>query len=35
MLTENIVARVDDLFVCRKNWPFPEWPFRIWPPILY
>ena len=35
MLTENIVARVDDLFIRPEDWPFPKWPFRDWPPILY
>lgn len=35
MLTENIVARFDDLIVRREEWPFPKWPFRDWPPILY
>ena len=35
MLIENIIARVDDLFIRRENWPFVKWPFSDWPPILY
>ncbi len=34
MLTKNIVARVDDLFIRREDWPFHKWPFRDWP-LLY
>ena len=35
MLIENIIARVDDLFVRREDWSFIKWPFSDWPPILY
>lgn len=35
MLTESLIVRDEDLFICRKDWPFHKWPFRDWPPILY